>query len=67
MCVGAFSLSRADEEKLSELRQCVVKDSKRNFNLERDLMEIDEKIKLLVKNRITVQEVTLRTFEPCRR
>lgn len=46
-----------DEAELTAMRQLVVQQARRNFVLERELVEIDEKIKLLVRNRISVQEV----------
>jgi Ras GTPase-activating-like protein IQGAP2/3 len=46
-----------DEEALTNAREQLVAEARRNFILERELGEIDEKIKLLVKNRITVQDI----------
>ncbi len=39
------------------VRQSIQRESRKNFVLERSLADMDEKIKLLVKNRISVQEV----------
>lgn len=47
----------ADEHEVAGLRANIVVASRRNFVLERELNELDEKIKLLIKNRISVQEV----------
>lgn len=47
----------ADEAMVRDLRAQIITASRRNFILERELSEIDEKIKLLIKNRISVQEV----------
>lgn len=54
-----LSKIESDEQKLRHLREQVVDKSRSNFILERELAEIDEKIKLLIKNRISVQEVTI--------
>jgi Ras GTPase-activating-like protein IQGAP2/3 len=46
---------------MRELRAKIAGSARRNFILERELGELDEKIKLLIKNRITVQEVLAQT------
>lgn len=45
------------QSRVHSLRRRIVASSKANFILERDLKELDDKIKLLIKNLITVQEV----------
>lgn len=47
----------AQEADLLWTRGAMISLSRRNFMLERELNEIDEKIKLLIKNRLTLQEV----------
>jgi len=46
-----------DENEVRRLRSQIVSGARKNHILERELSEIDEKIKLLIKNRISVQEV----------
>jgi len=54
---GLAEALEADENKVRQLRAQIVAGARKNHILERELQEIDEKIKLLVKNRISVQEV----------
>jgi len=49
-------LEKEDNE-LALKRQDIIVHSRKNFILERELAELDDKIKLLIKNRITLQEV----------
>eukprot|EP00164_Ancoracysta_twista_P016706 GFYU01028156.1.p1 GENE.GFYU01028156.1~~GFYU01028156.1.p1 ORF type:complete len:138 (-),score=37.18 GFYU01028156.1:696-1076(-) len=44
-------------EVIADLRQCIVSEVKSNYVMEHELQELDEKIKLLIKNRISIQEV----------
>jgi len=54
---GLAEALEADENKVRQLRAQIVAGARKNHILERELQEIDDKIKLLVKNRISVQEV----------
>eukprot|EP00475_Leptophrys_vorax_P005128 TRINITY_DN1307_c0_g1_i1.p1 TRINITY_DN1307_c0_g1~~TRINITY_DN1307_c0_g1_i1.p1 ORF type:complete len:875 (+),score=221.44 TRINITY_DN1307_c0_g1_i1:59-2683(+) len=47
----------ANLEELRDIRKKVVLTSKSNFLLERELVDLDEKIKRLIKNLITVQDI----------
>lgn len=47
----------AGEESLLSTRSRMLDISRSNFIIERELLDIDEKIKLLIKNRLTIQEV----------
>eukprot|EP00475_Leptophrys_vorax_P005130 TRINITY_DN1307_c0_g2_i1.p1 TRINITY_DN1307_c0_g2~~TRINITY_DN1307_c0_g2_i1.p1 ORF type:complete len:901 (+),score=234.58 TRINITY_DN1307_c0_g2_i1:125-2827(+) len=47
----------ANMEEVREIRKKIVVTSKSNFILEKELLDLDEKIKRLIKNLITVQEV----------
>ena len=49
-------LQRAQDE-IRSIRQAIISASRSNFILERELDAIDEKIKLLVRNRISLQDV----------
>lgn len=51
--MGLFS----DEAKVRALRAKIVDGARKNHILERELSELDEKIKLLIKNRMTLAEV----------
>jgi len=47
----------ANQKALYEIKREISMCSKKNFNLERDISNLDQKIALLIKNRITLEEV----------
>jgi len=51
------------ENELTAMRQNIISQSRRNFILEKELGEIDEKIKLLIRNRIKYEEISLASTE----
>jgi len=47
----------ANQKALYELKREIAMGSKKNYNLERDVFNLDKKIALLIRNRITLEEV----------
>jgi len=47
----------AKKKELAEVKKDIALCSKRNFNIDRDVATLDQKIALLIKNRITLEEV----------
>mmetsp|Transcript_371 Transcript_371/g.457 ORF Transcript_371/g.457 Transcript_371/m.457 type:complete len:780 (+) Transcript_371:7-2346(+) len=45
------------QKELAELKKKISTDSKKNFGLEREIRNLDQKIALLIRNRITLEEV----------
>eukprot|EP00743_Colponemidia_sp_Colp-15_P006347 GILK01006831.1.p1 GENE.GILK01006831.1~~GILK01006831.1.p1 ORF type:complete len:922 (+),score=203.02 GILK01006831.1:184-2949(+) len=52
----AFTLRRA-KERLLDLRREISKEARKNFILEHDIQQLDEKIKLLIQNRANLNEI----------
>lgn len=46
------------QKSLYELKREIALQSKRNFTLERDIRNLDKKIALLIRNRITIEEIS---------
>jgi hypothetical protein len=53
---GDRTNSPAAQLKLSNLKRQISVSSKKNFNLEKDISNLDNKIALLIKNRISLEE-----------
>lgn len=52
---------RATEQKIRDLRKTIANEAKKNFELEQSIGDIDDKIKLLIANRMAVEEVMATT------
>lgn len=56
-------LIESNQKKLNELKKEISLSSKKNFNLEREIRTLDQKIALLIRNRITIDEVIATSLE----
>lgn len=50
-------LIEKNQKKLNELKKEISLSSKKNFTLEREIRQLDQKIALLIRNRITIDEI----------
>lgn len=47
-----------EKKELAEVKKDIALCSKRNFNIEKDIATLDQKIALLIKNRITLEVIS---------
>lgn len=65
-CIDAFkdranSVPVSEIESMTRLRQDIAQASKRNFHLEKFLSHIDERIRLLIRNQLSIHEVYMQS------